>query len=54
MSRCMECGKEYDRKSGPMISLCDECVNQPPPPPSYVMVNGVLVRATPWNTSSLV
>lgn len=47
MSKCLDCGKEYHRDSGPMICVCTECLQKPSPPPAWVERNGLMVPSDP-------
>jgi hypothetical protein len=41
--KCIDCGKDFDRSSGPMICMCTECLRKPPPPDPHIQVNGIWV-----------
>lgn len=43
MSKCLDCGKEYHRDSGPMVCVCTECLQKPSPPESFIKQNGLFV-----------
>lgn len=44
MKRCIECRREYERDSGLMINLCDECcATLKDRPPAFVHRNGLVI-----------
>ncbi len=45
MNTCMDCGKKYERSSGIMICICQECLDKPKEPvkEKYIQQGKLLV-----------
>lgn len=43
MTICIECGQSYKREAGPMICVCDECLNKSAKPEPFIKQDNLYI-----------